>query len=265
MRRATRGVLRAITMAGIAAIVLAACEWNVYLGSPPQPPKPADLSIELVWSDSDVNLDLYLTYPDPETTSVDSGEVPRYFNIQDAYDAPVVGNPGFFPEDGRANRARVHAGNRESADGNVVFEAPRSRSEIIRVYDTPFDYGVLVDPTDFETDPRPENALPGGRWYAWVGVMEVYVYGRTGRVSDAGSPTVNIYDNDNTRIASFPIDEKTHIKGLSVARIPVFRTDDNKNYYQILLHKSLVNSTDQIRSVSPGSDYYIVNVEAGNE
>ncbi len=261
MRGAMRGILRMVAPAAIIVLVLAACEIHVY---GPAPPEPADLSIELVWSNSDVNLDLYLTYPDPDGSSVDSGEVPRYFGIQDAYDAPSVGNPGFFPEDGSANRARVHAGNRRSADENVVFEAPRSRTEIIRVYDIPFEYGTLVDPDDFETDPSNANALPTGRWYAWVGVMEVYVYGRSGTVSDAGSPTVNIYDNDNTRIASFPIDEKTHIKGLSVARIPVFRTDDNKNYYQILLHKSLVNSTDQIRSVSPDSDYYVVNMEADN-
>ena len=260
MRHTNKRIMKAIGLAVLAIAVLTGCnfEINVFPGFATR----SDLTFELVWDNS--NVDLYLTYPDPDTTTV-AGGVPPYTNIQDAYAAgTALGEPGFFPEDGTGRRARVHAGNTRSADGNAEFFAPRARTEIIRVWDIPFEYGSLVA-GDFNTSPGSANALPGGRTYAWVGVMEVYVWGHDGNVSDAGSPTVNVYDNTNTKIASFPIDESTHIKGLSVARIPVFRTSDGLNYYQILLDKRLINDTGQIRSIAPEADYYILGVEGTDD
>ena len=266
MRHTNKRIMKAIGLAVLAIAVLTGCnfEINVFPGFATR----SDITFELVWDNSNVDLDLYLTYPNPVQYSVDSGDVPQYERIQDAYDASTLeGNLGFFPEDATVNpdrRANVYADNTRSADGNAEFFAPRARTQIIRVWDIPFEYGSLVA-GDFNTSPASPNALPGGRTYAWVGVMEVYVWGRTGNVSDAGSPIVNVYDNSNTKFASFPIDESTHIKGLSVARIPVFRTSDNRNYYQILLDKRLVNSTGQIRSVAPSGDYYILGVEGTDD
>ncbi len=260
MRHGMRGSFKLIAGAFIAVTAIAGCHVTVAPGPTPSP--PSDLTIELTWDRSDVDLDLYLTFPDPQHTTVNPADVPVYASIQDAYQAPVVGNVGFFPEDGATRRNRVYQGNQRSPDHNVIFSSPRTRKEVITVHDIPFDFGVLTALDSFTTLPTAANALPSGRRYAWVGVMEIYVFGAVGTVSNAGNPTVTIYDSADNRVASFPINEETHIKGLSVARIPVFRTTDARNYYQALLDKQLILDTTGIRSVAPtGSDHVVIGLE----
>ena len=264
MRHGMRSSLKLIAGALVVIAVIAGCNITIMPGA--DPVTTTDLRVELTWNRSDVDLDLYLTFPDPQNTTVDPAAVPVYTSIQDAYAAPEVGNVGFFPEHGTERRDRVYQANHRSADNNVRYTSPRTTKEVITVHDIPFNYGALtLDEgfTDsFTTSPSTVNALPSGRRYAWVGVMEIYVFGAEGTVSGAGEPTVTIYDSANEKLAQFPINEDTHIKGLSIARIPVFRTTDGRNYYQILLHKQLILDTTGIRSVGPAeSDYIVIGIE----
>jgi hypothetical protein len=259
MRHGVRSSFTLIAAALIAIATIAGCTIIYQPGTGLMP--SGDLRVELTWDRTDVDLDLYLTYPDPQTTTVNPAAVPVYTSIRDAYDAPLAGNVGFFPEDAN-RRARVYQDADRSADNNVRYSSVRTTKEVITVLDIPFNYGSLTLPQSFTTSPVTANALPQGRDYAWVGVMEVYVFGRSGTVSGAGNPAVSIYDNAGERIAQFAVTEETHIKGLSIARIPVFRTTDGRNYYQILLDKQLILDTTGIRSVAPAdSDYVVIGLE----
>ena len=240
-------------------LVAALCAGSLIVGctvivNPTWPDRSNDLTVELKWSNPAVDLDLYLTYPGPEVTSINSGSVPPYQSIQDAYGPPfTAGNWGFFPEDGLQHRERVYRGFPQSTDGNASFERAGTRLQTIGVRDFPFEDGNLTL-GDFTTRSSRQNALPTGPDYAWVGVMEVYVYGRTGQVSDAGNPTVTFYDSQNRKVASFLIAGDTSVKGASITRIPVFRTDDGRNYYQFLLDQRMVLTTGDIRSIATGTE-----------
>ncbi|MFW6214260.1 MAG: hypothetical protein ACOC8L_15320, partial [Spirochaetota bacterium] len=85
----------------------------------------ADLTLELTWS-GDEDLDLYLTYPDVDTT-VDTTD-PDYLSVLDAYQPDPFGpaNAGFYPEDvasiSSTLRDHVYEERTQSADGDVVWQ-----------------------------------------------------------------------------------------------------------------------------------------------
>jgi len=171
----------------------------------------ADLSIRLKWDDESTDLDLYVTYP--RSSSVTSGSVPEYASILDAYNPQSVfgGNNGFFPEDGAAlqYRSYVNQDDQESENGKMEYRRPSDTTEVIELFGIPFPYGAL-NSGDYDSTPTTANALPQGYDYAWIGVMEVYVYGERGTVSGAGNVEVEIYDGDERLIASIPVDEDTY-------------------------------------------------------
>ncbi|TVQ23573.1 MAG: hypothetical protein EA382_09680 [Spirochaetaceae bacterium] len=222
----------------------------------------ADLTIELTWKSNVNDLDLYVTYPGSQP--VTSGDDPVYSSIQLAYDAPTLGEPGFFPEDGIGSRERVHAGNRTSSHGpgNVRWIANvGTRMEVIQVDAYPFSLPSLGHNTAANT----HNALPAGFDYAWVGIMEVYVYGVSDPVVSAGSnagATVTIYDRNANVLGEFVLPEQIPMQGASVARIALFErrsqsTGAKQAYYQILPHTTVIRDTGGIRSIAEPGDLVI--------
>ena len=217
----------------------------------------ADLTIELTWKSNVNDLDLYVTYPGNSPES----PLPEYLKIQDAYDAVLVGGGlGFFPEDGAQHREKVHADNPKSTSDVRWIANVGTRMEVIQVLGLPFQLPSL----GYNTQPSAENALPSGYDYAWVGIMEVYVYGVSDPVVSAGSnagATVTIYDRNTNVLGEFVLPEQIPMQGASVARIALFERrapgGATQAYYQILPHTTVIRDTGGIRSVSEPGDLVI--------
>ncbi|MFW5849362.1 MAG: hypothetical protein ACOCXN_06280 [Spirochaetota bacterium] len=260
MRTASSRVILPIGLIAVIVLAFGGCDVIVVFSGDSN--ADANLSIQLTWEDEDTDLDLYVTLPEPadDDYTVETGEVPPYNSIQDAYGEFLGGRLGFFPEDGREYRDEVYEDNPESNyNGEVVYDKASETTEVIQILDVPFDYDTLYE-SDYTTTPNEDNALPSGHEYAWIGVMEVYVWAQRGEVSTAGNPVVTVYDENDREIGWYPINEDTYIKGASVIRIPVFRTtnSDRRNYYQLLLDKRLINTTNDIRSIAAENQDYIV-------
>ncbi|MFP4550663.1 MAG: hypothetical protein ACLFNT_07660 [Spirochaetales bacterium] len=206
----------------------------------------ADLTLELTWS-GDEDLDLYLTYPDVDTT--ESATVPNYLSVADAYFVPTpAGNSGFAPEDGTANRDRVYEDRTQSADGDVVWQNYGDNREVIKIKELPFNY--TLGSGDYNTTADSENGLPSGYTYAWVGVLEAYVWGHDANASDADDVTLSVYDDSDRLLGEYLIPAETRVKGAALVRIPVFQVQgEDLVYYQVLAHTQLLTSVNQIRSV----------------
>jgi hypothetical protein len=238
-----------------------------------------DLTIELTWDNSSTDLDLYVTHPDVRT--INPAAVPLYDSVTDAYDEEIVGNTGFFPKDKlTSSTSRNAIWRNDTAGGPTNDEIRFSTSsslgdtrEVIDIYDIPFTYDKpLSYPVDFNSSSADgPNGLPSGYDFAWVGVMEVYVWSPSGTVSGAGNARVIVYDSNDNALGEFPVPEDTTVEGASLVRIPVFRADDGstrRNYYQILAHTQLLTSSTQIRSITGESETiedYSVNGAFGRE
>ncbi len=218
----------------------------------------ADLTIELTWKSNVNDLDLYVTYPGSQPVNANSD--PVYSSIQAAYDARFVGLDGFLPVDGAEYREKVHAGNPKSTSDVRWIANVGTRMEVIQVLGLPFQLPSL----GYNTQPSAENALPSGYDYAWVGIMEVYVYGVSDPVVSAGSnagATVTIYDRNTNVLGEFVLPEQIPMQGASVARIALFERrapgGATQAYYQILPHTTVIRDTGGIRSVSEPGDLVI--------
>ncbi|MFW5684919.1 MAG: hypothetical protein ACOC1I_08705, partial [Spirochaetota bacterium] len=101
MQKTGLRILKSLALAAGVMLVLGGCDVNVWFGPIDDPPNQDDLTFTLTWN-GDVDLDLYLTYPDPSADSVFSGSVPEYNDVENAYqpgfDGTPVGQLGFWPE-----------------------------------------------------------------------------------------------------------------------------------------------------------------------
>ena len=202
---------------------------------------------------------------------IDDFGTPIYSEVADSYPPPLAGDPGFFPEDGPTNREEVSAASYETSSYGsgpaveVVEEASWGGGpETIVVRELPFE---TYDAT-FNTSPSSANGLPSGASYAWVGVMEVYVYAPAEQLSypdgDGAHAVVTISDADGDIVSQFPLPEYTNLKGASVARINLFIQKEGLAeyyFYQILPDTRLYTDDDQFGNVvGDGAPVGVVNV-----
>ena len=273
MNKRAKRITKPIAIAAVVLTLFAACDVFIVLGFLDN---DTDLTVELRWEDSSTDLDLYLTHPDELTVGATP---PVYSDVILAYDEPVLGNSGFFPQDkdlDPSSRNTVYRGNTSGGPSGTEVRFLTSSSlgstrEVIEVNDIPFDYGNL-DSGDYNSQSSDgPNGLPSGFDFAWVGVMEVYVWSPTGTVNGAGDAKVIVYDSDDNVLGEFPVPSDITVEGASLVRIPVFRAHDGssaRNYYQILAHTQLLTDEAQIRSISNESETvgdFFVNGSLGLE
>ena len=111
----------------------------------------------------------------------------------------------------------------------------------------------------FNTSPSAENGLPAGSTYAWVGVMEVYVYAQDGQLAysnGAGAnPVITIRNAQDDIISELMTPTYADLEGASVARINLFvEKNGEKQYrfYQVLPQIERYTDDGQFRSVVGG-------------
>ena len=257
----------ALIVALLAMVALAGCDISfIFPGPWPEPTADFDLEVSVSWK-TVADVDLYVTYPFPadDRNPVDNTGTPVYSDIALAYNPGVsAGDPGFFPQDGTSQREKVYSAWQEStlssrrdswlAAVELVEKSSSSlRRETAWVRDLPFNYAGL----SFNTTSTSANRLPSGATYAWLGVMEVYVYGVSAKlatVSDGGADAVvTVRNSAGTTIAEFTLPKYTDLDGISIAKVLLFRAKDafsEYNFYQILPNAQLITSTTQIRSVA---------------
>lgn len=251
MRKQNKLALKLAITGMVAVLVLTGCqglleEWLE---------RNSDVTLSLTWEGGE-DLDLYLTYPAPaDNDTTDDAGTPTYGSIADAYyPALINGDEGFYPEDGTANRAFVNQVDRSSADGDVRWFSfgddsdDNDNREVIYIDQLPFNY--TLGGGDYNTTPNSANALPSGYDYAWVGVLEGYVWGFDGDVSDAEEVKLTVYNEDDRLLGEFVIPQEMTVKGTSLVRIPVFQVEGRSAVvYQVLAHTQLLTASNQIRSV----------------
>jgi len=267
MNRKLRRTAKPISLSIAILALFAACDIFIFL--PGWLDDSTDLSIELTW-DGSQDLDLYVTVPAPsDGNTTNNAGTPPYTNILQAYDQAAIsgGDPGFTPKDGTSQRERIFSGNTsDSFSGDTVVYnsgASDSDTQVIEIRGIPFNYNT----GGFTTAANSENGLTAGYDYAWVGIMEVYVWATSGKVSDADNVQVTVYQGSNT-VGTYVIPEDTNVTGASLVRIPVFRarntsTSAERNTYQILAHTQLLTSQSQIRGIEEPQvvgEYQVLNV-----
>ena len=259
---------RYLVVAGLVAasvILLGGCtfifnnsDWEGYV---------ADLSITVEWGGDVSNVDLYVTYPYPaDENPIDDWGTPTYGSTLDSYDGHLAtgfGDDGFFPEDGTDREGVSDASGwyLESSYGagpavEVTQESHDGDGpETIVIREFPFD----TTGASFNTSPSAENGLPAGSTYAWVGVMEVYVYAQDGQLAysnGAGAnPVITIRNAQDDIISELMTPTYADLEGASVARINLFvEKNGEKQYrfYQVLPQIERYTDDGQFRSVVGG-------------
>ena len=226
----------------------------------------ADITITVEWGGSVDDVDLYVTYPYPaDENPINDWGTPVYSETLDAYArGGSAGDDGFYPED-NVDREGVSAAigwDDESSFGSgpaveVIEESDWGGPETIVVRELPF----YTSFADFNTVATPDNGLPGGSTYAWVGVMEVYVYGQDGQLAypsgSGANPVITIRDSNDNIISEIMTPTYADLEGASVARINLFVEKNGGleyNFYQVLPQVQRYTDDGQFRSVVGDDD-----------
>jgi len=222
-----------------------------------------DISIEVSWGGSVDDVDLYVTYP--LGNPIDGAGEPVYSTILKSYDTNVAGgDTGFFPEDvtGREGVSGAPGWLKESTYGvgpavELVEESSWGGPEVVVVRELPFSTTGI----SFDTDPNADNGLPYGSTYAWVGVMEVYLYAQDGQLAypsgGGANPVVTFRDSNDDIISEIMTPTYADLEGASVARINLFVENNGGsqyNFYQILPQVQRYTDENQFRSITGGDE-----------
>jgi len=151
----------------------------------------------------------------------------------------------------------VHEGRKSGSAGDIQWGqevVSDDNTEFVNIFDIPYPYGSLSSSDFNSTTPSSANRLGSGFGYVWLGIIEVYVWGDSDPASDARNVEITIYDQNDNPQGVYKLPEETYVDGAALARIAVFRAEDDvtgerRNVYQILAHTRLLSSEAQIRSV----------------
>lgn len=240
------------TLALALMTMLSGCEFWFFFGD-----DQADLSFTLEWDGSE-NLDLYMTYPriSDTTTNAPNFDEPYEDDLSTGGTAAI----GFYPGNG-SGRGTVDWSNKKETfreyGGRAAVElledaTDGSDEELLVVRGFPFGASA----TDSSTGGGGDTGLPSGYTYTWVGVMELYAFADSGKISygsGAGTEAKLVIRDDGDVIGEYALPTDTDLRGASIVRINTFYRDDgfeSREYYQIVPDIRLITSTSQIENVS---------------
>lgn len=246
----------------------------------------ADVSIVALWKSSFDNVDAYVTYPDAFDTDPDGfkGEA-ELDTPNDTLDDGGGADPGFFVGDGTSDRERLsdfdakYASDATFGNLNISGDTSTAAVGIERIADQgsgPETVAIRAVPIDwpgnvnYDTPSTQQNLLPGGSDYAWVGVLQYYVYGASGDLSVQGESAaesgadLNVYVTQGSSVLGrYRVPDFTNVEGASLIRINLLaRESDGADFYQIVPDTHLVPEEDDgtFRPASSTSNGGVLNI-----